>query len=475
MRFPRSSPEEQGVSCVAIGRLVDAMEQQLRDVHSLMLVRHGHVIAEGWWAPYRRSHPHALFSISKSFTTTAVGFAIEEGLLGLDDSVVDLLPHDLPATVSDNLAAMRVRHLLTMTTGHAADTVGALNEREDNWARLLLSLPVDRAPGSTFVYNTGASYLLSAILQRLTGQRMLDYLAPRLLEPLEIADATWEQCPRGIDVGGWGLSITTEDIAAFGQTYLHGGAWNGRQVVPAHWAAEATRLQVPNGDFGADDNSHGYGYQFWINRHGTYRADGAFGQLSIAFPDHDALLVLTGGLADAQRALDLVWEQLLPELGAQELPTDATAAAQLARRLETLALPVPAGAPDSPVAARVSGTTFALPHNDAGIRSVSLDSTGGDTRLTIVDAAGTHAVECGRGEWTLGTGSLLDYPDAPIASAGAWADPASFVARVYLTETPFAVTVSLGFLDDGNAVTVNVEQNVSFGPTQLLHTIGRAL
>ena len=476
MRFPRSTPEEQGVSSAALERLIDAIESGPRSVHSLMLVRHGHVIAEGWWAPYRRSHPHSLFSVSKSFTTTAVGFAIEEGLLTLDDAVVDLLPDDLPASVSDNLAAMRVRHLLTMTTGHAVDTVEALDEREHNWAKRLLAQPVDLAPGSTFVYNTGASYLLSAIMQRLTGERMLDYLTPRLFEPLEIADATWEQCPRGIDVGGWGLSITTEDIAAFGHTYLRGGVWNGAQVVPAHWAAEATRLQVPNGDFAGDnDNSHGYGFQFWLNRHGTYRADGAFGQLSIAFPEHDALLVLTGGLSDMQRDLDVVWEHLLPVLGAHALPADATGAARLALRLEELALPFPVGDDIAPVALGVTGTTFALPRNTAGIRSIALDTSHDTTRLTIVDGAGTHEVACGRREWTPGTSSLLGNRDAPIASAGAWPDERSFLATIHFTETPFSVSISLDFIGDAREVTVNVEQNVSFGATQLLHTNGHAL
>ena len=476
MRFPRSTPERQGVSSRAIERLIDALESGPPSVHSMMLVRHGHVIAEGWWAPYRRSHPHSLFSISKSFTSTAVGFAIEEGLLTLDDAVVDLLPDDLPEVVSDNLAAMRLRHLLTMTTGHTFDTVTVLNEHEQNWSRLFLALPVDAAPGSTFVYSTGASYLLSAIVQRLTGERLLDYLTPRLLEPLGIADAAWEQCPRGVDVGGWGLSITTEDIAAFGHTYLRGGVWNGRQVVPAHWAAEATRLQVPNGDFGGDnDNSHGYGYQFWLNRHGSYRADGAFGQLSIAFAEQDALLVLTGGVADAQRDLDIVWEHLLPVLGARELPADATAAARLARRLETLRLPLPVGDDTAPTAARVDGTTYALARNSAGLRTVALETRPDCTRLTIVDAGGTHVVDCGRREWTTGTSSLLGNHDAPVASAGTWSDDSSFLATVYFTETPFAVTVSLDFLGDGREVTVTVDQNVSFEPTRLLHTIGHAL
>ncbi|GAB2449429.1 CubicO group peptidase (beta-lactamase class C family) [Conyzicola lurida] len=471
--FPRSTPEAQGVSSAAIGRFVDALEREVHDLHSLMLVRHGHVIAEGWWAPYSAAAPHALFSISKSFVSTAVGFAIEEGLLALDDRVVDLLPDDLPEAVGDNLAAMRLRHLLTMTTGHAVDTIGRVDESQHNWSRALLALPVELAPGSTFVYNTGATYLISAILQRLTGQRVLDYLTPRLFEPLGIADAAWEQCPRGIDVGGWGLSVTTEDIARFGQTYLRGGEWQGTQVVPAHWVAEATARQVPNATPDAPaDNDQGYGYQFWRNRHGSYRADGAFGQLSIAFPEQDALLVLTSGVQSAQIELDLVWEHLLPVLGNHEILTpDAAADAALTARLRGLTIPAPPGAATSPAAIRVSGREYSLPTNSFGLTTVALTENLDGTTLALTTATGVHELRCGYGVWEPAESALVERPQ-PVAAAGAWVDDSAYLAKICLTGTPFALTVSLDFRAD--EVTVNIEQNVSFGPTQLLHTNGSA-
>jgi CubicO group peptidase (beta-lactamase class C family) len=471
--LPRSTPEAQGVSSAALLRLVDAMDACLHDAHSVMVVRHGHVVAEGWWAPYSADAPHSLFSVSKSFTSAAVGFAVEEGLLGLDDRVVDLLPDDLPPVVSDNLAAMRVRHLLTMTTGHATDTVGTLTEHEADWAKTLLRQPVPFAPGSTFVYDTGATHLLSAILQRRTGERLLDYLTPRLLEPLGIEGATWEQSPVGVDAGGWGLSITTEDVAAFGLAYLDGGRWRGRQVVPAHWVAESTAAQVPNSD-GApgSDWAQGYGYQFWRSRHGAYRADGAFGQVSIAFPEHDTLIVMTAGLADMQTQLDVVWEHLLPVIGsATALPDDAAAVAALAARLSSLAIAPPEGAPSSATSGRVTGRTYRLPRKSAGLTTVALDRRGERTTLVVADADGEHTIELGVGGWVRGRSSLLAEVETPIAAAGAWVDDAAYLARIIQSETAFSVTISLDFL--GDEVTVNVEQNVSFGPTQLLHTVGR--
>ncbi|GAB3605919.1 hypothetical protein GCM10027413_13280 [Conyzicola nivalis] len=471
MTLPRSTPEAQGVSSAAIGRFVDALERNLHDVHSMMLVRHGHVIAEGWWAPYRADLPHSLFSISKSFVSTAVGFAVDEGLLSLDDRVVALLPDDLPEAVGDNLAAMRVRHLLTMKSGHSVDTVDATSGPDQNWSRAILALPVEHTPGATFVYNSGATYLLSAILQRVTGGRVLDYLTPRLFGPLAIVGATWEQCPRGIDVGGWGLSITTEDIAVFGETYLRDGTFEGRQVVPAEWVRAATTAQVENAESATvEDNAQGYGFQFWRSRHNTYRADGAFGQWSIAMPEQDALLVITGGLDDPH-ALNTVWDHLLPVLGGDERAPDATGAAALADRLGTLSLALPDGEPHSPTAARVSGARFTLPRNSLGLRSVSLDLDGGDARLTVVDGRGTDVIACTAGGWTPGESALLADGPAPVAAAGAWADDDSYVVTLFLTTTPFSLTLVFDFRDD--EVTLTIEQNVSFGPTRLLHTVGR--
>ncbi|MBW7461807.1 serine hydrolase, partial [Paenibacillus sepulcri] len=152
-----------------------------------------------------------------------------------------------------------------------------------------LAAPVEHEPGTHFVYNSGATYMLSAILQKVTGQTLLEYLQPRLIEPLGIKGAAWDVCPRGINVGGWGLNVTTEDIARFGQLYLQKGMWNGQRLLTEEWIAEATSSQISNGDGGVNDWAQGYGYQFWRCRHGVYRGDGAFGQFCIVMPEQDAV------------------------------------------------------------------------------------------------------------------------------------------------------------------------------------------
>jgi CubicO group peptidase (beta-lactamase class C family) len=212
--LPRSAPEAQGIPSSAIQAFVQAAEG-IQDLHSFMLLRHGAVVAEGWWYPYRAERPHMLFSLSKSFTSTAVGLAVAEGLLSVDDPVLKFFPQDAPRKVSPNLAAMQVRHLLSMVTGHDLDTTDRMI-RKRNPFKAFLALPVEHVPGTHFVYNSGASYMLAAIVQKLTGQTLVEYLTPRLFEPLGIEGAAWETHPNGVNFGGWGLNIKTEDIARFG-------------------------------------------------------------------------------------------------------------------------------------------------------------------------------------------------------------------------------------------------------------------
>ena len=477
----RSTPEEQGVPTSALLAFLDAAGGTLNDLHSLMVLRHGAVIAEGWWAPYSAGRPHMLFSLSKSFTATAVGFAIADSLLSLDDRVVDLLPDDAPAEVDANLGAMTVRHLLTMTTGHAEDTMATLTREEDNWAVSILATPVEHVPGSTFVYNSGATYLLAAILLELTGEDLLDYLTPRLLDPLGIEGATWEHCPRGIASGGWGLSLATEDIALFGQLYLQRGQWNGVQVVPAAWIDASTAAQVVNGDFPVgDDHGHGYGYQFWRCQHGAYRADGAFGQMCIVMPDQDAVVVFTSSLPDTQLAREAVWTHLLPALsGTGSREADAPAVASLHAALGGLELPTPRGRDHTAAAARTAGIRYRFAEPPAGIESVTLE---GD-ELTIELDGEAQRIRLGFDAWTLGTSPFADSLvthglSSPVAASGAWIADSTFVARVQYLEKPFALQFELVF-DGGeggarrpDTVTLTVTQNVSFDETLIARGIG---
>ena len=272
--LPRSSPEAQGVASATVLEFVQALDR-IDGLHGVVVVRHGQVIAEGWWAPYDAGHQHMLYSLSKSFTSSAVGLAIAEGKLSLDDEVLKFFPNDAPTNPSVNLKAMRVRDLLIMSTGHQDEPPTAQDVVSP---KSFLAQPVPHLPGTHFKYNTAASFMLSAIVQKVTGQTVLEFLRPRLFAPLGFEQPVWDTNFQGISLGGYGLRVRTEDIAKFGQLYLQHGSWQGKQLLPAEWVAMATARQTSNGSNPDSDWNQGYGFQFWRCRHGAFRGDGAFGQ-----------------------------------------------------------------------------------------------------------------------------------------------------------------------------------------------------
>ena len=353
--FPRSAPEAQGISSAAILGFVEDAERKLDALHSLMIVRHGKVVAEGWWAPYAASEPHMMFSLSKSFTSTAVGLAVAEGKLTIDDPVLGFFPDEAPAQPSANLKAMRVRDLLTMSAGHHDEDVRDFPYMgDDSVVKAFLARPVAHKPGTFFFYNTPASYMLSAIVQKVTGQNVLTYLGPRLFEPLGIENPTWDASKQGVSLGGFGLHVRTEDIARFGQLYLQKGQWQGKQLVPEAWVAAATSRMMSNGSSPTSDWEQGYGYQFWQSRHG-FRGDGAHGQFCLVLPQYDAVIAITSGTRDMASVMNLVWERLLPAFKPAALPPDAASARKLADKLAVLKLKAPSGTATTAAGANGAG------------------------------------------------------------------------------------------------------------------------
>ncbi|MBZ0286133.1 MAG: beta-lactamase family protein, partial [Anaerolineae bacterium] len=421
----RATPESQGIASAAILQFVEAVERQVHEFHSFMLLRHGKVVAEGWWSPYGPDIRHMLFSLSKSFTSTAIGLAVAEGHFSVNDPVISFFPDELPAQVSDNLKAMQVRHLLSMSTGHDVDTMPPMIQNGDRiWTKTFLSVPVAHPPGTHFLYNTGATYMLSAIVQKTTGMMLLDYLRPRLLDPLGIEDAVWEVSPQGIHMGGFGLSVNTEAIARFGQLYLQKGQWEGRPIIAEAWVADATRTQVSNGDDPKSDWTQGYGYQFWRCKHNNYRGDGAFGQYCIVMPEHDAVLAITAGLPDMQQPLNLVWDILLPAMGAKSLPDDRTAQDQLAQKLASLSIAPVYGKASSAQPGKISGKTYKVDANELGVETIHVSFTDSGNTITVKSGRGEEAIPCGYQLWQQSKLILFNDPwetePAPITSSGAW-------------------------------------------------------
>jgi CubicO group peptidase (beta-lactamase class C family) len=475
--LPRSTPESEGVSSSAILAFVEAAEQKIDSLHSLMVLRHGQVVAEGWWKPYRSDAPHVLFSLSKSFASTGIGLAIAEGRLSLDDTVASFFPGELPPDASSNLKAMRVRDLLAMSTGHHQEAIDGFpyGSSDPTLTRVFLALPVAHKPGTHFVYNTPASYMLSAIVQKATGSVLVDYLRPRLLDPIGIGEAKWDASPQGVSYGGFGLSLTTEDIARFGQLYLRRGEWNGERVLPAEWVDAATARQVSNGSKPDSDWEQGYGYQFWRCRHGVYRGDGAFGQFCVVLPKQDAVVAITSGTQDLQGVLNLVWQHLLPAMQESPLATDDAARGRLESKLAGLALAPPKGQPTSRLARRVSGRIYELPKNDDGLEAIGVVF---DRQTTLLARSGgrEYRVPVGSGEWgpaatlPMGRGRLMTDPAYKAAASGAWTDEDTFTIDACFYETPFRLTLALHFA--GDALVLDQQMNVAFGPTKRPTLVG---
>lgn len=467
--LPRSTPESQGVSPASILSFIDAADQQLSSLHSFMFVRHGHVVAEGWWAPYHPEARHSLYSLSKSFTSTAVGIAIAEEQLSLDDEVLKAFPEDAPADPDSNLESMRLRDLLRMSTGQQTEPPRPLDQ---SWTKAFLAQPVPFKPGTHFMYNTSATYMTSAMVQKATGQTLLDYLQPRLFKPLGIPDPTWELSPQGISTGGYGLSIRTEDIASFGQLYLQKGRWQGKQLVPEAWIEAATARQTSNGSNPDSDWDQGYGYQFWRCRHEAYRGDGAFGQYCLVLPEQDAVIAITSGVKDMQAVLNLVWDKLLPAFHADSLAKDPTSRAALEQRLKSLSLSTPRG---TGAPAEEFGKTFLFPANESKLESLALERGENDTPLLALRLRNDgveQRILLGRDCWLNGRAAWNRFSEQPVSASGAWTADNQLTAKLCFYETPFTVTIRLNFA--GNEVQCTSESNVAFGSTRELSLTGKA-
>lgn len=297
-----------------------AIAERDQNVQSIMVVQHGKVIFEQWMNGGQETLPHVLNSVSKTFTSIAVGFAINEGLLCLDDKLVDIFPDKMPETISDNLSAMTIRSLLTMSCGHDQDPSGYAIWKEDSatgfdWVERFFEVPVDHEPGTYFRYNSVGTYVLSAVVQKLSGEKVVDYLQPRLFDPLNIKHPNWKLSPQGICCGGWGLYLTTEDLAKTGQCILQGGKWNGAQVIPADYVEAMTSWQVDNSPTQKNpDWVQGYGFQMWRCTHNAVRADGANGQYILVMPEKDAVVAVTANLKDMQAELNTIWDFVWPVL-----------------------------------------------------------------------------------------------------------------------------------------------------------------
>lgn len=451
-RLPRCRPQEQGVDPDGIVAFLDEVAGRGLELHSLMVLRHGHVVAEGWWSPYRPEGVQLLYSLSKTFTATAAGLAIADGLFSLDDPVLDHFPEIDRDRVDERYHRLLVRHLASMSTGHLEDTLdraaaAVMPEGTDRFpvdapglADGFFQVPPDREPGTVFAYDNTTTCVLGEIVRRRTGESLSSWLGTRLFDPLGIDLAPWDKGPSGQELGFTGLHLTTESVAKLGQLYLDRGQWEGQTLLDPTWIQQASRPQVDSArpDEGPDWVC-GYGFQLWMSRHG-YRGDGAFGQLCLVLPAEDAVVAMTAGSERVQELLDAVWRTILPALTAaddgQELERAGDEA--LTRRLDALALPpvstrVPAAGP----ARFVSGDNAAF----GSTQTITVAAGDGGWRVEL-DIAGRQVVlPAGDGRWLPGTLPGRRGPDVPVYTSGGWAGVDRFALELVVVESPHRVLI----------------------------------
>ncbi|GAA4181076.1 hypothetical protein GCM10022287_35820 [Gryllotalpicola koreensis] len=428
-----SSPASLGIDPAAITAFADAVDTKGLGVHGLVVARHGRVAAESWWHPYRPDEPHMMFSVSKAFTSMAVGLAISEGLLALDEPTHEIFPE------FREIPGQTVRHLLTMTTGHGDDLWGVLRALpERDGVELFFESPAEYPPGTHFVYSTASTYVLAAAVVRRAGVSLTEYLDERLFGPLGWATPQWERDARGLEHGGTGLKLTTRQLAQFGQLLLQRGQWDGRQLVPAEWVDQASAHQVRNPWFGSHESEVGYGFQLWRSSHG-FRADGMCGQFAVVIPELDLVIATTSGSPDANRILEAIWRELLPGVTPGHEPAGDPDGAAFA--LDGRHVPDPRlEATDAAAEAAFAGQIFSLPGNPTGIERLSISFAADTVALETSGAAiGTRRLVAGRAEWVDGRlpGTPLEsLREVPVAARAGWLNGALEVHQ-QLVGTPF--------------------------------------
>ena len=431
MAVPTSTPSAQGVPPQALGALLDALEADPRiEPHGLIVQRHGHRILEGYWAPHRPGQLRQVYSLSKTFTGTALGLLIEEGRLTLDDPVSDHLP-ELLRGADERTRRIRIRHLASMSSGHDREMlIEARAADPDDLVAGFFRLPPDHEPGTYFAYSQPPVLALATVLQRLAGARLVDYLRPRLFDPLGIGEVRWDQYRPGVDLGFGGMFTTVDAAARLGQLYLDDGVWEGRRVLPAGWTAEASRVHVPNPMRVEPDWRQGYGLLIWRCQHG-YRGDGAFGQYMIVLPDEDTVIAFFSTSEPMQPVLDHVWEILLPSLEDGALPAGDGDEA-LAARLEGLTLDTAAqrlgGRPPSGIRGRFTrGPGRSHPTVTAvEVAEGSIVLEEGDTALRLPLS----------GEWSHGN-------DGPFATSATVDGDGRLIVDLVFTATPHRLELTL--------------------------------
>ena len=369
------SPE---VNNEALTGFFEAMKQRNREVHTLQIYRGGKKLLRVAMAPYSCTDSRENYSLSKTFTATVAGIAVSQGLLDLHDSLAGILG---VKGLSPRCAAMTLEHALSMNTGHAEDAIRRMGNAEDA-VSAFFSVEPEYEPGTHFTYNSGATCMVAAAVEKASGMSFFDYACENLFYPMGITDVSWDRVADGHCVGATGLHICNDDILKLGLLYAGKGVYQGRRYLPEAWIERATSPVSDNSSSDLPDWKNGYGYQVWLNARDGYRGDGAYGQLCLVLPGHDMVVAVQGSIGGMQGEMDEVF-RLIDQI------------CQPSGRPAPLAFPTL----ESEELGSLSGQ-WHLDPNFAGIQTVRLVTEGDRVRLTFGDGFALQTLEAAVGTWT---------------------------------------------------------------------------
>ncbi len=421
MQIRKSTPIREGVHPVGIIGFLDSIQENAVHLHNFMLFRNNAMIAEGSYTPCQKQDIHMLFSLSKSFTSTAIGFMVQEGKIDVANNALAYFPEIDKSKVCEKLQEITVRHLLTMNTGQEKEPEGIFFDLDRNWVEEFWTNEATKEPGSWFFYNTLATYILSAIVTKITGERTFDYLKERLFTPLGFSgDIWWEEGSLGYNAGGFGLNITIEDVAKFGLFVANRGKVGEKQLLNEEWFEEATRTWSDPANTWEGENVHGYGYQFWgCHIPGSFRGDGAFGQYCIILPKEKMLFVTNAGHENMQQLADAMWDHILPAIIPEEDMVNAEAVQQeLERRLKNLSVPAyyeeklqfqkaeKCNEKSNHLPAEWCNTEYRLPENILQIDRLSFENQTDGIGVAVVQGSSVSRFTVNKDNWLHGTFEL---------------------------------------------------------------------
>ncbi len=455
------SPESLGIPSQAILNFLQRIDAERINVHGFLLVRRNRIAAEGYWAPWSAERKHRMYSVSKSFVALAVGLMIDEGKLTLDDRVATYFPDKVPAALPPWLAMSTVRDLLMMATPHSTTSYG----RDDpDWVWTFFNRPPSHPSGTIFSYDTAATVVLTAIVERLAGMGFLDYMRPRFLDRIGFSTDAWcVRTPEGGSWGGSGVLCTLRDLAKVALATMNGGLWGEERLLPEGYMRAATAKQIDNAIRGHD----GYGYQIWCEKENGFSFRGMGSQYAIAFPDKEFLFTCiadTQGAPAGSAIPDVMWEEIYPHLADGPLPENDDIHAALAAQIERLAvLPLP-GSPTAPVATEVDSVWYALAENPMGITRMRLSFTddqgqGGQGVWEYTNGQGDNLLRFGIGHVLAGQFPQRNYFGEQIGvipgiaydclASAAWIDEQTFNLEVYITDVYLGgLRISFAFKGD---------------------------